>query len=251
MTPGARRRCGWQLRRRATTGRCIKWTRTTCSRIPRSRWRISYTRTSGLSWMDCPRGSPTGPRIRLTWNMPSLGCGKSRSCSSRWDASVGCTNATLARRGRSAGKRYKPGAPSTATKIKIPETNSKYIHKENITPNSEGYCFRRRRYSRPKTMPKITPTMSATQSLTSALRLKLGWMSSMAPPNALAPMKTGSRPNRPVRASGKASAAKATKCTSLSLPSGAGGGASMGQSIATVRVSVTASVRGISRYLRM
>jgi hypothetical protein len=35
-------------------------------------------------------------------------------------------------------------------------------------------------------------------------------------------MKTGSSPMRPVRASGKASAAKAMKCTSLSLPSGAG-----------------------------
>jgi len=73
----------------------------------------------------------------------------------------------------------------------------------------------------------------------------------MAPPNALAPMKTGSSPKRPVRASGKASAAKAMKCTSLSLPSGAGGGASRGQSIATVRVSVTIMVSGMSRYLRM
>ena len=73
----------------------------------------------------------------------------------------------------------------------------------------------------------------------------------MAPPKALAPMKTGSRPIRPVRASGKASAAKATRCINLSLPSGAGGGASKGQSIATIRVSVTASVRGTSRYLRI
>ena len=73
----------------------------------------------------------------------------------------------------------------------------------------------------------------------------------MAPPNVLAPMKTGSRPMRPVRASGKASAAKAMRCTSLSLPSGAGGGASSGQSIATVRVIVTMSVSGMSRYLRI
>ena len=92
---------------------------------------------------------------------------------------------------------------------------------------------------------------SATQSLTSALRLKLGWMSSMAPPKALAPRKTGNSPKRPVRASGKASAAKAMRWTSLSLPSGAGGGLSMGQSIATVSVSVTISVRGMSRYLRI
>ena len=75
-------------------------------------------------------------------------------------------------------------------------------------------------------------------------------MSSIAPPKALAPMKTVSRPMRPVRASGKASAAKAMKCTSLSLPSGAGGGASRGQSIATVRVSVTIMVRRMSRFLR-
>ena len=73
----------------------------------------------------------------------------------------------------------------------------------------------------------------------------------MAPPKAEAPMKTGSRPMRPVRVSGKASAAKAMKCTSLSLPSGAGGGWSMGQSIATVRESVVASVSGMSRYLRI
>ena len=71
----------------------------------------------------------------------------------------------------------------------------------------------------------------------------------MTPPNALAPMKTGSCPMRPVRASGNASAAKAMKCTSLSLPSGAGGGASRGQSIATVRVSDTIIVRRMSRFL--
>ena len=71
------------------------------------------------------------------------------------------------------------------------------------------------------------------------------------PPNALAPTKTGSRPMRPVRERGKASAAKAMKCTILSLLSGAGGGASSGQSIATVRASVMASVRGMSRYLRI
>jgi len=56
---------------------------------------------------------------------------------------------------------------------------------------------------------------------------------------------------RPVRASGKAKAAKAARCTSLSLPSGAGGGASIGQSIAIVSVRAVRSVRGMSRYLRM
>ena len=71
------------------------------------------------------------------------------------------------------------------------------------------------------------------------------------PPKALAPMNTGSRPRRPVRANGNESAANATRCTSLSLPSGAGGGASSGHSIATVRASVTISVRGMSRYLRI
>ena len=91
--------------------------------------------------------------------------------------------------------------------------------------------------------------ISAIQSFISALRLKLGWMSSMVPPYTLAPMKTGSSPKRPVRASGKASAAKAMKCTNLSLPSGDGGGASMGQSIAMVRVSATIMVRRMSWFL--
>ena len=63
-------------------------------------------------------------------------------------------------------------------------------------------------------------------------------------------MKTATSPRRPVRASGKASAAKAMRCTSLSLPSGAGG-ASSGQSMATVRVMAKKAVRGMSRYLRM
>jgi hypothetical protein len=100
-------------------------------------------------------------------------------------------------------------------------------------------------------MPIITPIMSATQSPMSALRLNAGCMSSMRPPKALAPMNTATSPRRPVRASGKASAAKAMKCTSLSLPSGAGGGASSGQSMATVRLMATKAVRGMSRYLRM
>ena len=74
-------------------------------------------------------------------------------------------------------------------------------------------------------------------------------MSSMTPPYTLAPTNTGSSPIRPVRASGKASTAKAMKCTSLSLPSGAGGAAYRGQSIAIVRVSITAMVRRMSRFL--
>ena len=76
-------------------------------------------------------------------------------------------------------------------------------------------------------------------------------MSSIMAPKALAPMMMGINPNRPVRASGKTRAAKVMKCTSLSLPSGAGGGASSGQSIATIRTVVTAMVRGMLRYLRI
>ncbi len=92
--------------------------------------------------------------------------------------------------------------------------------------------------------------ISANQSFMSELRLKLGWMSSMRPPKALAPKNTGSSPKRPVLARGKESAAKAMRCTTLSMPSGAGGGASRGQSIATVKMRVTARVIGMSRYLR-
>ena len=100
-------------------------------------------------------------------------------------------------------------------------------------------------------MPMSTPMVPAIQSLTSALRLNIGCMSSMVPPNALAPINTRSSPRRPVRARGKASAAKAMKCTSLSLPSGAGGGVSSGHSMATVRVRPIMSVSGMSKYLRM
>ena len=64
-------------------------------------------------------------------------------------------------------------------------------------------------------------------------------------------MNSNTSPRRPVRASGKANAAKAMKCTSLSLPSGVGGGASRGQSMATVRVIATMAVMGMSRYLRI
>ena len=73
-------------------------------------------------------------------------------------------------------------------------------------------------------MPSATPAISAIQSCISALRPKEGWMSSMRPPKALAPTNTGANPMRPVRARGKAKAAKAIRCTTLSLPAGAGGG---------------------------
>ena len=76
-------------------------------------------------------------------------------------------------------------------------------------------------------------------------------MSSISPPKAEAPIKTGSRPKRPVRANGNASVAKAMKCKILSLTSGVEGGASRGHSIATVITTVTISVRGMSRCLRI
>jgi len=85
----------------------------------------------------------------------------------------------------------------------------------------------------------------------SALRLKLGWMSSIIPPKVLAPKKTGSNPNRPVLARGKESAAKAKRCMTLSLPFGASGAVSRGQSNATVKTTVTKRVIGMSRYLRI
>ena len=72
----------------------------------------------------------------------------------------------------------------------------------------------------------------------------------MAPPKALAPIKTGSSPKRPVRARGKARATNAIKCNILSLPLGLRGGCSVGQRIATNTVIMIANVRGMSRYLR-
>jgi len=116
---------------------------------------------------------------------------------------------------------------------------------------NNAYCLRIRRYARPQPMPQPMPIVSAIQSLRSALRLNIGWMSSIAPPKALAPINTLGSPRRPVRARGKASAAKAMRCTSLSLPSGKGGGASSGHSMATVRARPTISVSGMSKYLRM
>ena len=100
-------------------------------------------------------------------------------------------------------------------------------------------------------MPTETPLISAIQSLISALRLKLGWINSITPPKALAPTNTGNNPKRPVRERGKDSAAKKMIWIILSLPPGAGGGASSGHSIAKVRKAVTIRVRGISRYLRI
>ena len=60
-------------------------------------------------------------------------------------------------------------------------------------------------------MPSATPAISAIQSCISALRPKEGWRTSIRPPNTLPPTKTGINPMRPVRASGKARAAKAIR----------------------------------------
>ena len=67
----------------------------------------------------------------------------------------------------------------------------------------------------------------------------------------LAVMKTGSRRKRPVRANGNTSAAKAIRWMSLSVPSGADGWSSIGQSMAMIRAIATIKVSGILRYLRM
>ena len=104
---------------------------------------------------------------------------------------------------------------------------------------------------RPQIMPTATPTMSAIQSFKSALRLKLGWISSIMPPKMLAPKNTGSNPKRPVLDSGKERMAKATRCKSLSLPSGAGGGCFRGHSMATMRMAVTIIVIEMSRCFRI
>ena len=111
---------------------------------------------------------------------------------------------------------------------------------------------RRRRYISPHRIPRTTPRMSAIQSFISALRLKLGWMSSITPPKALAPKKTESKLMRPVLERGNDRAAKAVRCTNLSLPSSAAGvGASKGQSMATIRIAITMRVRGMSRCRRI
>ena len=73
-------------------------------------------------------------------------------------------------------------------------------------------------------IPSATPAISAIQSCISALRPKEGCITSKSPPKTLAPTKTEINPKRPVRASGKARAAKAIRCTTLSLPSGPCGG---------------------------
>lgn len=104
--------------------------------------------------------------------------------------------------------------------------------------------------------PAAAPTMSATQSLTSALRPNWGWMSSIAPPKAAAPIKspTNSRPSgtRRDRAAGNTSSPKATRCTSLSVPLETDCGTSTGVSIATARPAAKRAVimrRGERKYM--
>ncbi len=99
----------------------------------------------------------------------------------------------------------------------------------------------------PSKRPAAAPAMSATQSLISALRPNWGWMSSIAPPKAAAPIKspTKSRPSgtRRDRAAGNTSSPKAARCTSLSVPVGTDWGTSTGQSIATARPAAKRPVR--------
>ena len=73
----------------------------------------------------------------------------------------------------------------------------------------------------------------------------------MTPPKTVAPMKTGRRPRRPVRARGKASAAKGDDVRELVAPLRCWGRlGSNGQSIVRASTIVTMSVRGISSYWR-
>ena len=106
---------------------------------------------------------------------------------------------------------------------------------------------RMRRIPNASKRPAAAPAMSATQSLTSALRPNWGWMSSIAPPKAAAPIKspTKSRPSgtRRDRAAGNTSNPKATRCTSLSVPLGTECGTSTGVSIATARPAAMRPVR--------
>ena len=106
---------------------------------------------------------------------------------------------------------------------------------------------RMRRIPNASKRPAAAPTMSATQSLTSALRPNWGWMSSIAPPKAAAPIKspTKSRPSRTRRdrAAGNTSSPKAARCTSLSVPLGTDCGTSTGVSIATARPAAKRPVR--------
>ena len=68
-------------------------------------------------------------------------------------------------------------------------------------------------------------------------------MSSITPPKALVPTKMGSNPSRPVLEKGDDRAAKAIRCTTLSLSSGAGGEASNGHSMVIVRMADTTTVK--------
>ena len=148
-----------------------------------------------------PRKSRKGRRTPSTWSTPSLACANSRGLWLRLAGSAGSTGDTSARRGRSAGKRYLVRL-QPRRKPKIPETNSNYNHKE-ILPRiqSASACAGGGRAGHSQC--QTTPTLSATQSLRSALRLKLGWISSMAPPKALAPMKTAAARSGPCAPAGR------------------------------------------------
>lgn len=120
-----------------------------------------------------------------------------------------------------------------------------------VGANIKVHFFCKRLRARPHTIPNKAPIESEIQSLKSALRLKLGCMTSMKPPNALVLRNSGDSPMRPVRANGKARAANAKKCTNLSLPSGAIGGAVSGHSIAVVSTAANIIVIWMSKCFCM
>ena len=156
-----------------------------------------------------------------------------------------CAPSVLRRRGA-----QEPGSLPAPQKTHFTETN------QFTTIRRVKRSQRMRRIPNASRRPSAAPAMSATQSLTSALRPNWGWMSSIAPPKAAAPIKspTKSRPSgtRRDRAAGKTSRPKAARCTSLSVPFGTDCGTSTGVSIATARPAAKKPVtmrRGERKYM--
>jgi len=143
-----------------------------------------------------------------------------------------------------------PARLPTQQKTYFTETNQLTTQRRVSLPQ------RMRRIPNASRRPSAAPAISATQSLTSALRPNWGWMSSIAPPKAAAPIKspTKSWPSRTRRdsAAGNTSSPKAARCTSLSVPLGTDWGTSTGVSIATARPAAKRAVtmrRGERKYM--
>lgn len=138
-----------------------------------------------------------------------------------------------------------------------PQKQTCFTETNQFTTLRRAKRFQRmRRIPNASRRPSAAPAISATQSLTSALRPNWGWMSSIAPPKAAAPIKspTKSRPSgtRRDRAAGNTSNPKAARCTSLSVPLGTDCGTSTGVSIATARPAAKKPVtmrRGERKYM--